>query len=717
MKKRKLAAVLLLFLVILAAMVLGVALKGFDEARSTDTWIPDIEPGRVISRTDTGNIVVLPGPGFTVKVTGDGHVRVIAESGENIINALVYLGTSDLTNQKIGLDEAKALLINDTTVVITGTGLNESIVSVKLVAHFATSVLDIFVTTSYIHDTEVAREALMAYLNMPVSEVFKKNRTMDKDCLCPEYWLQHQGVRFGTGGQQALIYQTPGISSLQLDTQKSLLLINLEYCFDHPYIYIPYQADNGSRWKDLSAALYPAGSVRRDSVSFHLGEIPTVVPRLMMLPNGYLAGYVFTEHADGSNIATHRAVYFGCDTVSLAENASGGFYGNRIPTTKSVFYLNNGDTNCLAINNIPYDGRYLDFLLQLQSTGLYDICLHTPEDMNSDRSTVEQASQFMNEYFSTVSWIDHGMFGGKYNRECFQADGLNPDSSYYCSDIWKKYGVKYFWNSGYELLDPLTPTIRTDLIHLRFREASLKFWIHYLTSDELRRMSFLSGSYKALRMFISRRDLYLLDRGRDEAFPVPVYWMNPTRTGSFYSWGTHYVSTYNDLSTSKAGRQVERERHQIDDLIDNQAIFINHGYFVRGIPNVDLTIEKDGRVILNPYFEKILRYMAGKRDEGDLMITTIKDLLDYLIQTERIEFQYSRNGDVEVINNNNSCVRGLAMSARNSDVLVDGKIPASRVHGEDRIFWFDIQAHDTLTLKLSPVSQLAKPFADDKMVR
>jgi hypothetical protein len=717
MKVRKLAATLLLFPVILAAMVLGVALAGFNEARSKDTWMPDIEPGHIISLTDTVCPVVLPGPGFTVNVTGNGQVRVIAESGENIINALVYLGTSDPANRKFGLDGTEVLLINDTTVVISGIGLNESRVSVKLVSHLTACNLDIYVTTAYTHETEVAREALMVYFNMPVSEVFKKNRTMDKDCLYPEYWLQQQGVRFGSGEKQALIYQTPGISSLQLDTRKSLLLINLEYCYDHPYIYIPYQADNGSRWEDMSVASYPAGSVRRDSVTFHLGEIPAVVPRLMMLPNGYLAGYVFTEHADGSNIGTHRAVYFGCDTITHAENASGGFYGNRIPTTKSVFYLNNGDTNCLAINNIPYDGSYLDFLLQLQSTGLYDICLHTPEDMNSDRSTVEQASQFMNEYFSTVSWIDHGMFGGRYNRECFQADGLTPDSSQYCSDIWKKYGVKYFWNSGYELLDPLTPTIKTDLIHLRFRKASLNFWIHYLTSEELRGMSFLSGSLKALQTFIHRKDLYLLDRGRDEAFPVPVYWMNPTRTESFYSWGTHYVSTYDELSTDKAGRQVERERQQIEDLIDNQSIFINHGYFVRGIPNVDPTTENDGRIILNPYFEEILRYMAGKRDEGDLMITTIKGLLDYLIQTERIEFQYSRNGDVEVINNNNSCVRGLAMSVRNADVLVDGTVPASRVHGEDRIFWFDIQAHDTMTLKLSPVTQLAKRSADDKMVR
>ena len=98
-----------------------------------------------------------------------------------------------------------------------------------------------------------------------------------------------------------------------------------------------------------------------------------------MLPTGYLAGYVFTEHPDGGNLRTHQAVYFGCDTVTCAGNATGGFYGYRILVTRSVLYSDiESHPDCIAVFDIPEDNRFLNYLNQLQSTGLYDICLHTP---------------------------------------------------------------------------------------------------------------------------------------------------------------------------------------------------------------------------------------------------------------------------------------------------------------------------------------------------
>lgn len=132
-------------------------------------------------------------------------------------------------------------------------------------------------------------------------------------------------------------------------------------------------------------------------------------------------------------------------------------------------------------------------------------------------------------------------------------------------------------------------------------------------------------------------------------------------------------------------------------MIKTRTIFINHGYSIREIPGKDLMSEKDGRVLLNPYFDGILIYMSEKRAEGDLMITTIRDLLYYQVKTEKIGFEYSGN-ECKVINYNDCDIQDLSMAVRNADVLVDGNEPKSSISGEERIFWYNIQAHYTVNI-------------------
>jgi len=694
----------MLLFFLFAVVIFYIALVGFFNARTASSWFPQIEPEQSIPENNAYTNNTINGSGFSVHANHEGRVNVVDNDGRSIVSSIMYYSSPDLVNGQYGLMDVKTILVNDSMLVIEGSGLNGSAVSIYFASPSSLPRLDIKVRTSYPKETKVAREALAMTFDLPVTEVYKKNRTTDRDNFSPEYWLNRQGVRFGIGDRQSLIYQTPGVSSLQLNYVKKELLVNLEYCLDHPYIYFPYQADNGGLWIDQSTACYPAGSERTDSLSIWFGNIPVAVPRLMMLPYGYLAGYVFTEHADGGNLQTHRAVYFGCDTITKASNAIGGFYGNRIPVTKSVFYADKEDhPDCIAIYDKPEDEGFLDYLLELQSTGLYDICLHTPEDMNSDKTIVAQASLFMKDHFVSTTWIDHGMMGGENNRECFEADAFNASTDFYCADIWQKYGLKYFWNTSYELKDPLTPSIRNDIMNFQFRTAFTSFWMHYLTSEELRRNSFFPAALLALKKYVHKDNLYLLDRRKDEAFPVPIYWMNSTRTDSFYSWGTHYVSLYDDLWTGRAEKKVKEEKDQIDDMIENRAIFINHGYYVRGIPEKDLTSEKDGRVYLNPYFEQILAKMSKKRDDGDLMITTISDLLDYQLKTERISFEYSTNG-IKVINNNECDILGLSMAIRHADVIVDGSAPKSRKSGEDMIFWYNIRANDSVNITIKPAT-------------
>ena len=89
------------------------------------------------------------------------------------------------------------------------------------------------------------------------------------------------------------------------------MFLNIEYSQDHTDIYYPYQEDEGGRWTDISAANYSQGDERNNSFKIYFGNLPAIVPKLMMVPGGYLAGYVFTEHADGGSLKRNRAVYFG----------------------------------------------------------------------------------------------------------------------------------------------------------------------------------------------------------------------------------------------------------------------------------------------------------------------------------------------------------------------------------------------------------------------
>jgi hypothetical protein len=98
------------------------------------------------------------------------------------------------------------------------------LVKILLTAHNNIPNIDVNIKTHYSKNTIVRREALVATFDVKVSEVYRKNRQVDVESFDSEYWLQRQGVRFGSGYRSALIYHTPFVSSLQLDTKKICFL-------------------------------------------------------------------------------------------------------------------------------------------------------------------------------------------------------------------------------------------------------------------------------------------------------------------------------------------------------------------------------------------------------------------------------------------------------------------------------------------------------------
>jgi hypothetical protein len=103
-------------------------------------------------------------------------------------------------------------------------------------------------------------------------------------------------------------------------------------------------------------------------------------------------------------------------------------------------------------------------------------------------------------------------------------------------------------------------------------------------------------------------------------------------------------------------------------------------------------------LVVNPKFDNILKILAKHRDNGELYLTTIRDIMSYWIKLNHVEFRYLDNGDVQVINNNNVKIDGLSFVASSPKVFVDGKIPSERTINGETVFWFDMDPNSTVTI-------------------
>ncbi|MEO9210730.1 MAG: hypothetical protein ABI208_06505 [Ginsengibacter sp.] len=642
------------------------------------------------------NQIKIINPCYNVEVDQKGRIAVKGPNGKAIISGITYYAQDNDGKENWGLKNIFVNHINDSSIEVKGTGIKNELVYLLIITHPNNPKIDFKVKVRFNENTIINREALVALFNIPVSTVYKKNRKIDTTSFESEYWLQKEGVRFGNNENSALIYHTPSISSLQLEPQKQMLFINLDYDLDHPFVHLPYQQDAGGKWVNLSTSDYKAGSERDNSFSINIGPFPKSIPRLMLVPYGFKAGYIFTEHADGGNIRKQRAAYFGSEDINNAKAATGGFVAHHIPVTKSVFFTGPVTSPGASIYEGGEISPLLDFLDQLYATGDTDLCLHTPDDGTSNRQTLGEAIKFMKERYNAITWIDHGFYGGKINRESLVCDGLDSLSPYYAADLWEKYNTKYFWSPSVEMINNLTWVSVTDNIkRLKFYTAYISFLRHYASPDDLKQLS-LSQLFRKLKTNYSyRQELNTLEYNSGSSLPTPIYWQSPTRTREFYSWSTNEAKSYGDLTEKEIGI----EKKQLLNLIDHQGIFIDHGYFVRNAPVDRTLITKNGKLVINPNFDKILTIISQMRAKGDLYVTTVRDLLNYWISLEKVDFQYLPDGSVTLINNNDTPIKGLSLIVKGKTVLVDGKVPIMKHINDETIFWFDIGAHNQVKLE------------------
>ena len=508
--------------------------------------------------------------------------------------------------------------------------------------------------SNYKEDVRVLRSALLIpFLNDDFT-IYRRNPFVDTCDYQNVYYLGKEGFSLNISdlmNKQLNIYHPDNVSSIQLDVTKSMAYINLDYHRDHPLVRFEL-LDTVNCYIDNSSALMKRGSSLNSSFVVSLTD-KAELPRIMPVYDGYESAIIWTEHADWTDIRTHRATYFGSEDIIDIEDATGGFAYYDIPVTKSVFYNNPDSVTNFDKNQdfpglhstIKTDESFFDFLKQLKDKG-FDICLHTPEQYTSTRENLSEALSFMKEYFASSSWIDHGYNNGfSNNREDMVCDGLDPASPYYVYDLWKENGVKFLWNASLEDMRPFED---------------------YLYDNSL------------LRPYPGFGDAFPLPQVCfHPSYPDILIWSTPCTTEPGDNWAWDYYFSYS----------------QLNKIVDYRYVLITHIYApwveeFRGFWEM-----KDDKAVAKEGFNKALERISQMRDELILLPTTIENYMTYQQQLRKLEYRVNEDGSVMLKNNNNETIKGLSLISVKEMSLDNKKSFDKRktCSGNEWIIWFDME--------------------------
>ena len=514
--------------------------------------------------------------------------------------------------------------------------------------------------STYLKDAKVIKSSLIfPFLNDDFT-VYRRNPFVDSVNYQDVYYLDKEGFSLNLERKQLNLYHPENVSSIQLDTKKSIAYINSDYHYDH--LLIRYELlDTSDYYIDNSATLMKKGTSHNSSFSISLTD-KTELPRIMPIMNGYESAFIWTEHADWADIKTHRATYFGNEEIENVEDAIGGFAYYNIPVTKSVFY-NNPDsvTNYEKNNDFPglhstimTDSLFFDFLNQLKNKG-FDICLHTPEQYTTTQENLSEALSFMKNNFASPSWIDHGYNNSELsNRENMVCDGLDSSSPYYAYELWKANGVKYFFNASYEEIMP--------------RPFSEYIFENYL-----------------FRPYPGFGDALPLPKVSTlPMFPEILLWSTPytMEPGETWAWDYYF------------------EQYVLDKLVDYRYVFITHIYPAWVEEGRGYWEMKDGKYVAKEGFNSALEKIAAMEKEHLLLPTTIADYMTYQQQLQSLEYKVEADGTVVLRNKNEETIKGLSLISTHDISFENEKHFNIRKtkSGEENIVWFDMEPNEAVRI-------------------
>ena len=504
---------------------------------------------------------------------------------------------------------------------------------------------------------KLLRQALVIPFVDSTMKIYRKNQLVDTADFQNDYYLDREGFIIGQGERSIATYHNTGISSLQFNTRNQTAYFNTDFWRDHPLIHYPLDNDTSNYYQDISYKNVGPDASLYGSFTLFVGSAPVELPRIMPMWDGFESAFIITEHADWTDLRTHRAVLFGRENITHAEDAVGGFVYYGIPVTKSVFYSNPDQVNNDALTHgafkglhatITGDKEFLRLLKQLRKLG-FEICLHTPEQYTSVNGNLKKSLGFMRHHFGSPTWIDHGYNNGaRNNREDLVCDALLPDSPQYAAELWKKNGVKYLWNAYYE----------------EAHDDRLNFDGNFIQP------------YDGFGDGIANRQITTLPDG-----------------GDFLLWATSSTLEVNE----------DREWYfyfspaRLQRLIDNHNVFITHTYPAWANPyRAFWKYDEDSLAVAMPGFNYALQQLDSLRNEKKILPTTIQDYLSFYEGLLDVAYVILDDGNIMLKNNGNK-IEGLTLLCKNP-VYIDGKPIRFRKVGDEYLVWFDLNRKEKVKI-------------------
>ena len=608
-------------------------------------------------------------------ISGSDYLNILYSEKENNI----VIADDNLNNITRPLSMFYSLIVNDDTVDVQFadwdllTTVNENkdifkfkndnkIVATELTISFEDNSpnVNFHLQSTYLKDVKVIKSSLIFPFVNDDFTVYRRNPFVDTANYQDVYYLDKEGFSLDIEEKQLNLYHPENVSSIQLDAKKSIAYINSDYRYDH--LLIRYELlDTSNYYIDNSSTVMKKGASLNSSFTISLTD-KTVLPRIMPIMNGYESAFIWTEHADWTDIKTHRATYLGSEEIENIEDAIGGFAYYNIPVTKSVFY-NNPDsvTNHEKNNEFPglhstimTDSLFFDFLKQLRDKG-YDICLHTPEQYTTTQENLSEALSFMKNNFASPSWIDHGYNNSKLsNRENVVCDGLDSSSPYYAYELWKANGVKYFFNSSYEEIMP-------------------RPFSEYMFENNLFRP--YPGFGDALPLpKVSRLPL----------FPELLLWSTPYTMEPGENWAWDYYFS----------------QEVLDKIVDYRYVFITHIYPAWVEEGRGYWEMRDGKYVAKEGLNNALEKISEMEKQHLLLPTTIADYMNYQQQLQSLEYMVEADGTVVLRNGNKETIKGLSLISTH-DISLENKKHFNKrktKSGDENIIWFDMEPDEVVKI-------------------
>ena len=673
----------------------------------------------------------LSGKYYRVYVSDTGAVELRDSNGDPLVTGIQYYSQTDLY-EVLGMQQASWEIqpTRDGAILTVVGRVDAELVRLEYYLEQDRPTIKVQAQVVYSDAVRVRRSALVWDIALPLSEVYRPGGTRITQHFENSYWLDRQGALFGHSSCGVFVNHVPRVSSLQVDTGRQRLWVNLDYERDHPNVSIPFLQDGSAKWSDASASAYRPGQERRNELVVTVGEIPALRPRIVCHPHGHLASFAWTEHACHTSLDAHRAVYFGRQDIERPEDAIAGFVRHHIPVTKSVHYSN--VTEIPAVSSEQHDFRpmvsirsynsdFLHFLDALHRLGNYDIGLHCTDPVSSEREHVEQSLQFMQERFRATTWIDHiwcrqdGTVGGC--REAISCEGALPDSIGYIGDLWQRYGTQHFWNNSFEYMlydkltrEPITVASRagrgfrnvlTFLRRGRLWRAGEEFWRYLLGPGQ--GIPAASPSTSPLKTrennMVSETAFYSLTlAARSCGFPTPRYYQHPTQTGHCYHWPTFDCESGPRPAAEWNAVYSETE---LERFVDSGETYLAHAYPTwADRANSCIYTDSTGTCSISPEFDSVLARMARLRNEGTLYLGTIEKLIGHWRRLELVELSYQADGSVHITNHGEEPIEGFTLAFDSSSVDFGISRVTVKPSRGDWLYCFNLPANGRVVVRM-----------------